>query len=165
MSLTVVDEPGDRPAFLSEALRTIAGEIERGRARLLARVAAASDAEIAGGTDDDWGVGQIATHLLLVDRGISGIALRLAKGEAPGATGQPRPAAGTATRERITDLAQKARERLDRLVAEFPSEPNTTATARQPYYGEMNCFAWLLAVPIHYAAHLSALERGEKSAM
>jgi hypothetical protein len=29
----------------------------------------------------------------------------------------------------------------------------------------MNCFGWLLAIPIHYTAHLDAMERGVKSAM
>lgn len=165
MSFTVVDEPPDRPEFLKEALRVIAGSIERERARLLARVAAADDAELAGGTEDDWGLGQIAAHLLVVDRGISGIALRLARGEPPGSTGQPRPAVGSATRAKIEDLAARAKERQDKLVAEFPSEPNVAATARQPYYGEMNCFGWLLAVPLHYVAHLEALDRGTKSTL
>ena len=165
MTFTLIDEPPDRSDFGREATRTIAGEIRRGRDRLLAKVAAASDAEIAGGTDDDWGIGQIALHLLTVERGIVGIAGRLARGEAPGPTGQPRPKAGSATRDGIASLAAKAEERLARLIAEFPAEPNTTATARQPYYGDMNCFAWLLTIPIHYTAHVDALDRGTKSAM
>ncbi len=165
MTFTLVDEPPDRAGFTREALATIAGEIRRGRARLLEHVDAASDEAIAGGTDDDWGVGQIALHLLTVERGILGIAGRLSLGEAPGPTGQPRPKAGSATRAGIASLAAKTEERLARLVAEFPAEPNTSATARQPFYGDMNCFAWLLAIPIHYTAHLDALDRGTKSAM
>jgi uncharacterized damage-inducible protein DinB len=165
VSFTLVDEPPDRAEFTREATAAMAGEIRRGRARLLDRVATASDAEIGAGTDDDWGIGQIALHLLTVERGILGIASRLARGEPPGPTGQPRPKAGSATREGIASLANKTEERLARLLAEFPAEPNTAATARQPYYGDMNCFAWLLAIPIHYVAHLDAVERGTKSAM
>ena len=166
MSFTLRDEPLDRAEFTRDAIAAIAGEIRRGRARLLEKVAAAAtDEAIATGTDDDWGIGQVALHLLTVERGILGIAGRLARGEAPGPTGQPRPAAGSATRAGITSLATKTEERLARLIAEFPAEPNTTATARQPYYGEMNCFAWLLAVPIHYTAHLDAIDRGTRSAM
>ena len=165
MTFTLVDEPPDRAAFTREATAAIAGEIRRGRDRLLAAVGAATDEAIAAGTDDDWGVGQVALHLLTVERGIVGIAARLARGEPPGPTGQPRPKAGSATRAGIASLASKAEERLARLIAEFPAEPNTTATARQPYYGDMNCFGWLLAIPIHYTAHLDALDRGAKSAM
>ncbi len=165
MSFRSVDEPPDRAEFLKEALGVISTNIRRERERLLGRVAAATDEAVAAGTDDDWGLGQVALHLLTVERGISGIALRLAKGEPPGPTGQPRPTAGSATREGLASLTAKAEERLVKLVAEFPLEPNMTATARQPYYGEMNCVAWLLTVPLHYAAHLEALERGTKSAL
>lgn len=165
MSFVLVDDPGDRAQFVAEALRVLGARIERERERLLARVAAADDAEIARGTDDDWGLGQIALHLLTVERGIWGIALRLAKGEPPGPTGQPRPSAGSATREGVASLAEKARERLARTIADFPPDPNTSATARQPYYGDMNCFGWLLALPLHYAAHLDAIDRGARSAL
>ena len=85
--------------------------------------------------------------------------------EPPGPTGQPRPATGSATREGIASLAQKAEDRLEKLVAEFPADPNMEATARQPYYGDMNCFAWLLTLPLHYTAHLDALEKGTKTAL
>lgn len=165
MSFVLVDEPRDRGQFTAEALRVLASQIERGRARLLERVAAATDADLAAGTDEVWGLGQIAAHLLTVERGICGIAIRLARGEPAGATGQPRPQAGSASRDGIASLAAKAKERLERTLADFPAQPNTSATARQPYYGEMNCFGWLLAVPLHYEAHLTALERGERSAL
>lgn len=165
MSFRIVDEPPDRAEFVKEAIQVISGTIRRERERLLARVAAADDATLAAGTEDDWGLGQVALHLLTVERGISGIALRLARGEPAGPTGQPRPAAGSATRDGLASLAAKAEERLAKLVAEFPSEPNMIATARQPYYGELNCVSWLLAVPVHYTAHLEALERGRKSAL
>ena len=165
MSFIVVDEPPDRAEFTAEALRVIARQVERERARLLERVAAASEADLAAGTDDDWGLGQIALHLLTTERGMCGIALRLARGEPSGETGQPRPRTGSATREGLASLAAKAKERLARTVADFPPEPNTETTARQPFYGEMNCFAWLLAIPVHYASHFDSLESGTRSAM
>jgi DinB family protein len=165
VTFVLVDDPGDRAEFIAEAVRVLSARIERERARLLELVAAASDANLAAGTADDWGLGQIALHLLTVERGICGIALRLARGELAGPTGQPRPAAGSATRESIASLAAKAQERLARTVAEFPRDPNTTTTARQPYYGEMNCFGWLLTIPLHYEAHLAAVERGTRSAL
>jgi len=165
VTFRLVNEPGDRPAFQAEALRVIAARIAEGRDRLLAKVATASDEQLASGTDDDWGLGQIAAHLLVVERGISGIALRLAKGEPAGETGQPRPAVGSVTREKISELADRAKDRLAKLLAEFPAHPDISATARQPYYGDLNCWGWLLAVPIHYAAHLDAVERGKKSTM
>jgi hypothetical protein len=31
-------------------------------------VAAATDDDLARGTEDDWGLGQVAVHLLLIDR-------------------------------------------------------------------------------------------------
>lgn len=165
MSLRVVDDPPDRPAWLRETLRLMSEWLGRDRAALLDRVAAASDADLAAGTEDDWGIGQIAVHLLVVERGVLGIGLRLARGEAPGPTGQPRPAVGSATRDGIAALARKAGDTLARAVADFPADPNTIATARHPYYGEMNCFGWLLTLPNHYAAHVGALERGTKSAL
>ncbi len=165
MSFRLVDEPADRARFRKEALGLLAARVEAGRKRLLERVAAASDEELARGSEDDWGLGQVAAHLLAVERGISGIALRLANGEMAGQTGQPRAAAGSVDRAKVDALAARAQDRLAKLVAEFPDAPNTEATARQPYYGEMNCFAWLLTVPLHYEAHLDALERGTKTAL
>ncbi len=165
MSFRLVDEPPDRAEFVREAVGVVAATIRRERARLLERVAAADDATLAAGTDDDWGLGQIALHLLTVERGISGIALRLARGEPPGPTGQPRPAMGSATREGIAALAQKAEDRLEKLVAELPTDPNMEATAHQPYYGDMNFASWLLTVPLHYIAHLDAVDRGTKSTL
>lgn len=165
MSFVIVDEPAGRPEFLREALRIVAETIERERERLLAHVAAADDAALAAGTEDDWGVGQVAAHLLVVEGGISGIALRLARGEPPGTTGQPRPAVGSADRAQIAALAERSKERLAALLAKFPPQPNATATARHPYFGEMNCYGWVLTVPLHYTAHLEALDRGTRSAL
>lgn len=165
MTFVLVDEPGDRAAFVREALDVLARAIRDGRGRLLERVAGATDEQLASGTDDDWGIGQVALHLLTVERGISGIALRLARGEPPGPTGQPRPKPGSATRDGIQSLAAKADDRLATLVREFPADPDLRSTARQPYYGDMNCVGWLLTVPLHYTAHLEALDRGAKSAL
>ncbi|HYY54077.1 MAG TPA: DinB family protein [Candidatus Dormibacteraeota bacterium] len=166
MTLVVVDEPKDRPAWIRETVVLLARRIREDRARLLARVAAASDEDLARGDDDDWGLGQIATHLLVVERGVLSIVLRLAHGErVDRGTGQPRPAASAVSRERIATLAEKAERDLAKFVSEFPAAPDTTATARHPFYGEMNCFGWLLTQLGHYAAHLEAIETGTKSAL
>lgn len=165
MSFILVEHPADRPEFLRETVDLLASAIERERARLLTRVAAASEAELAAGTEDDWGIGQIAAHLLIVERGMLNIALRLARSEVPGQTGQPRPVPGAVTREDIGALAERAARALARLRTEFPAEPNTAATAPSPYYGPLNCFSWLIVAPFHYVAHLDALERGTKSAL
>jgi hypothetical protein len=165
MSLVVTDDPPDRPAWVAETLRLVTETTSRGRERILARVAAASDADLVAGTDEDWGLGQIAVHLLLIERSVALIALRLAKGEGAGRTGQPRPAPSSVTRDGITTLAAKTTGALAQLRAEFPAEPNMSATARHPYYGELNAFGWLLTLGNHYSAHLEALERGTRSAL
>ena len=99
MTLVVTDEPPDRPAWVSETLRLVFEATGRAREQLLERVARTTDAELVAGTEDDWGAGQIAVHLLLIERGVALIALRLAKGEPPGRTGQPRPAATAVSRD------------------------------------------------------------------
>ena len=165
MTLRVVDDPPDRPEWLRETIRLLTGGTAQERERLLARVARASDAELSRGSDDDWGLGQVATHLLIVERGVALTGLRLAQGGPPGRTGQPRPAAGDVSRAGIQSLAEKASATADRLVAEFPADPDLKATARHPYYGDLNCFAWLLMLPEHYRAHLEALDRGRPSAL
>ena len=165
VTLVVTDEPPDRPAWVAETLRLVAEATGRGRERLLARVATATDAELGAGTDEDWGTGQIAVHLLLIERGVALIALRLAKGEPPGRAGQPRPAASAVTRDGIASLAAKTADAIRQLRTEFPPQPDLTATARHPYYGELNTFGWLLTLGNHYSAHLEALERGTKSAL
>jgi hypothetical protein len=165
MTLVVTDEPPDRPEWVSETLRLVGETTALGRERVLALVARASDAELTSGTDDDWGLGQIAVHLLLIERGVAGIVLRLAKGEPPGGTGQPRPAASAVTRDGIGRLAQKAADAMTQLAASFPADPDLARAARHPYYGELNAFGWLLTLPNHYSAHLGALERGTKSAL
>lgn len=163
MSLVVVDEPKDRPQWLRETLRLVAENLERGRSRVLARVSRASDSDLVSGDDESWGVGQIAVHVLVIERGVLGIALRLARGEPPGPTGQPRPAASAVTRDGIATLAQKATASLARFIEDFPVEPNCAATAKHPYYGELNAFGWLLTLSNHYSAHIDALDRGEHS--
>jgi hypothetical protein len=165
MTLVVTDEPPDRPAWVAETLRLVAEGSARGRDRLLARVALATEAELSAGSDDDWGLGQIAVHLLLIERGVAVIALRLARGEPAGRTGQPRPAAASVTREGIATLAQKTAATMGQLRAEFPSEPNLTSAAPHPYYGDLNTFGWLLTLGNHYAAHLEAVDRGTPSAL
>jgi hypothetical protein len=120
MSLTVVDEPPDRPEFIRETLRLLAERTDRGRARLLERVARASDAELVAGTDDDWGLGQVATHLLISERGMALVALRLASGQPSGPTGQPRPAASAVSRAGIATLSEKAAATLRRRVSILP---------------------------------------------
>jgi hypothetical protein len=165
VTLKVTDDPPDRPAWVSETVRLLADGADDWRARLLSRVEQATDAELGAGLDEDWGVGQIAVHLLLVDRGVTLIALRLAQGQDAGPTGQPRPAASSVTRAGIVALADKAAGATRRLRAEFPAAPDVGAAARHPYYGELNCFGWLLTVGNHYNAHLRALAEGTGSAI
>jgi hypothetical protein len=165
MTLTVTDEPPDRPGWVSETIRLVAEGTARWRERLLERVAGATDADLVAGSDEDWGLGQIAVHLLLIERGVTLIALRLAKGESAGRTGQPRPAASAVSRSGIASLALKAAATMSQLVADFPAEPDTAAVGRHPYYGDLNAFGWLLTLPNHYLAHLEALDRGTTSSL
>ena len=165
MPLTVVDNPPDRPEWIRETIRLITASAAEGRRSLLHLVDEATNAELLGGTADDWGLGQIATHLLIVDRGVTLIALRLARGEDAGATGQPRPGRGEVTRDGIQTLAEKAAGAAERLRAEFPAPPDTAKTAAHPFYGQQNCFGWLLTVPNHYAAHLRAWREGRPASL
>lgn len=165
MPLAVVDDPPDRPEWIRETVRLLRERLEVERARLLARVELADDAALVTGDDTVWGIGQVAAHLLIVERGVLGIALRLAKGEVPTATGQPRPAAAEVTRDGIAALAERARRASDAFGSDFPAEPDARTTADHPFYGPMNCFGWLLTLPNHYAAHLEAHDRGAPSAL
>jgi hypothetical protein len=131
----------------------------------LHRVAQTTDDDLGRGSEDEWGLGQVATHLLIVERGTALIGLRLAKGEPAGPTGQPRPAAAAVSRAGIASLTEKTMAAAARLVAQFPPDPDVKSTARHPYYGDLNCFAWLLMLPNHYRAHLEALDRGRPSAL
>jgi hypothetical protein len=163
--LLVVEDPSDRPAWLRETIALLVEGTRVEREKLLARVAQASDADLQKGSDDDWGLGQVATHLLIVERGVALMGLRLARSEPGGRTGQPRPKAADVSRDGIHSLAEKAFATASRLVAEFPPAPDVAATARHPYYGDLNCFGWLLMLPEHYRAHLEALDRGGASAL
>lgn len=165
MPLTVVDDPPDRPDWIRETVRLLADRLEAGRARLLRAVESASDAELAAGTDQEWGIGQVAVHLLIVERGVLGIAQRLAEGETTAATGQPRPAATEVSRGGIAALAERSRRAAEAFRTGFPAEPDTRTTARHPFYGDLNCFGWLLTLPNHYDAHLDAYVRGVPSAL
>ena len=160
-----MDEPPDRPAWVSEAVRLVVRTTREERQHVLDRVARATDEELAAGTDDRWGIGQIAVHVLIVERGSLLIGLRLAQSADPGPTGQPRPAASGVSRAGIASLAEKTDTAAARLAAEFPSEPDTRRSARHPYYGDLNCFGWLLMLPTHYKAHLEALDQGRPSAL
>src|SRR5436190_22865834 len=90
VTLRVVDDPPDRPEWLRETIRVLASGTATERDRLLARVARASDTDLARGSDDDWGLGQVATHLLIVERGVALIGLRLATGSEPGPRSEER---------------------------------------------------------------------------
>ena len=165
MSLTVVDNPPDRPEWIKETIRLVTAGAADGRRSLLHLVEEATDADLLAGTAGDWGLGQVAVHLLIVDRGVSLIALRLGRGEDAGSTGQPRPAPSGVTRAGIGSLAEKAAAAAERLRTEFPAEPDATRTAAHPFYGPLNCFGWLLTIPNHYQAHLSAYRDGRLSAL
>src|SRR2546423_785767 len=98
VGLQVVDEPPDRPAWVGEAVRVVLQTTRKERQQLLDRVTKATAEELAAGTDERWGLGQIAVHLLIVERGSLLISLRLAQGTDGGPTGQPRPAASGVSR-------------------------------------------------------------------
>ena len=165
MSLTVVDNPPDRPEWIRETIRLLLAVAGDGRRSLLHLVEETTDVDLLAGTPDDWGLGQIAVHLLIVERGVSLIALRLARGEEAGNTGQPRPAPTGVSRDGIRSLSEKAAAVSQRLQTEFPAEPDVARTAAHPFYGPMNCFGWLLTLPNHYTAHLSAYREGRPSAL
>src|SRR5260221_4348357 len=89
--LTVVDNPPDRPEWIKETIRLLTGSSADGPRSLLHLVEQTTDADLLAGTVDEWGLGQIAFHLLIVDRGASLVASRLARGGDPVPSGQPRP--------------------------------------------------------------------------
>ena len=151
MTLRVADEPPDRPEWLRETIRLLVESTTDERAHLLAIVDSAPEAELSAGSDDDWGLGQVAAHALIVERGVTLIGLRLAT--------------GATTRTGIAGLAARAAATCDRLRADFPGEPDAARTARHPYFGDLNCFGWLLMLPIHYKGHLAALRAGRPSAL
>lgn len=165
MSFRLVDQPADRPEFVAEAIEILARDIDTARARLLALVDRATDEELVAGSEEDWSIGMIAYHLLVSERGMVGIALRLARGEVPTSTGQPRPEPRKTTREVVAEASAKAGAAVERLRREFPSAPHFEVTAPSPYFGTFNCISWLLAAAFHYQAHLEAIERGTKSAL
>lgn len=165
MPLVVTDDPPDPPAWIAETIRLQSDLLRRERRRLLDLVARAPDADLVAGSDEEWGTGQVAVHLLIVERGVLGISLRLAAGEAPGPTGQPRVAAAEVTRAGIAALAEKTEAALARYVAAFPGAPALGATAAHPFFGPLNAVGWLLTLGNHYAAHLGALERGDRSVL
>ncbi len=156
MSLTIVDNPQDKPEWIRETIRLVTDSAAEGRRSLLHLVDDATDADLLAGTPDVWGLGQIAVHLLLVERGVSAIALRLARGDDPGQTGQPRSAAAAVTRDGIRVLAEKATLAGERLRTDFPATPDAARMAVHPFYGQLNCFGWLLTIGNHYSAHLQA---------
>src|SRR5436853_80094 len=94
VTLRVVDDPPDRPEWLRETIRLLVHGTTAERDRLLGRVARASDADLAKGSDDDWGLGQVAAHLLIVERGVALIGLRLAQGAPPAARALPSTSRG-----------------------------------------------------------------------
>ena len=130
MTLKVTDEPPDRPEWVSETIRLVSEVNDQRRGELLARVARASDADLTGGSDDAWGLGQIAVHLLLIERGAALIALGLSKGELPGNTGQPRPSAAAVTRE--GSRASPGRPATPQRACGRNSRPSRT---RRPWRG------------------------------
>ena len=165
MSMNVVDNPPDRPEWIRETIRLVTDSAAEGRRSLLHLVDEATDADLLAGTPADWGLGQVAVHLLVVERGVSAIALRLARGQEAGQTGQPRPDAAGVTRAAIRSLAERAAVAGERLRSEFPAEPDAERTARHPFYGRQNCFGWLLTVGNHYSAHLQAWREGRPSSL
>lgn len=178
MTLKVVDNPPDRPEWLRETIRLLVDATTIERDRLLDRVARAPEERVVEGSDDDWGLGQVATHLLIVERGVALIGLRLAQAAAPGPTGQPRPAAGGVSRAGIRSPGREGRgdgrppcRRVPRGARHDDDGPAPVLlrrgmAAEQPGgYGDLNCFGWLLMLPNHYRAHLEALDRGTASAL
>src|SRR5207253_4998094 len=139
VTLRVVDDPPDRPDWLRETIRLLVDASAAGRRELLDRVAAASDADLAAGTDDDWGLGQVATHLLIVERGSVLIGLRLAQGALPGPTGQPRPAAAAVTRTGIAGLAEKTAAAAGRRRPGLPPPPPGGTGWGPPSAGRLDC--------------------------
>src|SRR5258705_12300272 len=69
VTLTVTDDPPDRPAWVSETIRLLAEGTDGWRDRLLSRAEQTTDTDLVAGSDDDWGFGQIAVHLLTIEPG------------------------------------------------------------------------------------------------
>src|SRR5207247_9085087 len=90
--LLVVEDPADRPDALRETIRLLVDGTGIERDRVIDRVERAPDEALLKGSDDDWGLGQVETHLLSGDSGVVLAGLRLAHGGPPARTGQPRPA-------------------------------------------------------------------------
>jgi uncharacterized protein (TIGR03083 family) len=103
--------------------------------------------------EGEWSIRDLLRHVVSAEDGVAKIVAGLAVGQPPAgerrAGSQVEDDAAAALVERL----RASNQRLLDAIAAMPVQPNTTAVAAHPFFGDLNCLEWAVFQRVHDADH------------
>lgn len=128
--------------------------VSASQAQLLEVVSGVDEATAARSpAEGEWSIRELLRHVIAAEDGVSGMVSELAVGRPRAAM---RPVAAKVEDDTAAALVERLRSSNQRLldaIASLPAEPNTTAVAMHPFFGDLNCLEWAVFQRVHDADH------------
>ena len=136
--------------------------IEEQRARLLALLDGVTDEQAAfRPAPDQWSIADVLRHVIAAEEGVAGIIESLARGAVPDgsrALGSQVPDEGQAL-SALVERLRAARANLLETVRDWPATPDVEAKFEHPFFGPLDCKAWLTFQRVHDLDHVGQIEQ------
>ena len=136
--------------------------IEEARGRLAALLDGVSAEQAAfRHAPDQWSIADVLRHVTAAEEHVAPVVESLARGAVPESrrtTGSQTPEEGQPL-EVLIERLRAARAELLKTVQGWPSEPDLSSKSEHPFFGLLNCKAWVAFQRLHDADHLGQIEQ------
>jgi len=136
--------------------------IEGSRTRLIAILDGVSEEQAAfKPAPDQWSIADVVRHVIAAEEGVARIAESLAQGVVPDGKrllGSQIPDEGQSLSALVRRL-RAARAHLLETVRAWPASPDVEAKFEHPFFGPLDCKAWLTFQRVHDLDHTGQIEQ------
>lgn len=138
------------------------GLIEGPRDGLLALLEGVSEEQAAfRPAPDEWSIADVVRHVTAAEESVASVVESLARGAVP----EGRRQTGSQTSEEgqpLTALVERLRaaraDLLERMRG-WPASPDVTARFEHPFFGLLDCKAWVVFQRVHDGDHIGQIEQ------
>jgi hypothetical protein len=103
--------------------------------------------------EGEWSIRELLRHVVSAEDGVSKIVAGLAVGQPPAGERSVGSKVEDDTAAALVERLRVSNQRLLDAIAAMPAEPDTTALAKHPFFGDLNCLEWAVFQRVHDADH------------
>ena len=132
----------------------IIGLVSGSQAQLLDVVSGVDEATAGRApAEGEWSIRELLRHVISAEDGVSKIVRGLAVGQVQAGERSVGSKVEDDTAAALVERLRASNQRLLDVIAELPAAPDTTAVAKHPFFGDLNCLEWAVFQRVHDADH------------